>query len=484
MITRRLFNAAGASALATALAARSAAAQEPAPAAAPAAPAASPPPATAPAPTPPEPPKAAEPAPAPAAAKVTEAPAALPVLDPAGLAASQQALAAKLIVRLSEGVRPGGPRGRAVPAKPAGDTVSVSPMSVAAALAIVAMGCDRATQELIAKALQLPAKLGEPTKTFGAILEAVRQLGSGGGPALATANRLVLDSRMEPFAPVMAGMSSYGVEVSEENLSDPKVIDALNGWVKEKTHDLIRSIIDKPPGSGGLVALNALYFKDKWERPFDPALTKPGDFHGLDGTVTPTQLMHQEGKFLFRQAQKDPIVAVDLPFADGRFALVLVTRTDKPATAGELAAAAQGWLGGDDFSEAPGELAVPRLELSKSHDLLAVLDSAGVRPQAACEARLLRSREAGDRRHRPAHRPQAERGGSGGRRRHCGDRQPEPQRSFCEDDGRQAVPLRAAGQRDQVPPARRLCGETGTGKSLTAQVDRAADQRNRDQADG
>ena len=277
-------------------------------------------------------------------------------------------LAAKLIERLADGN--------------AGN-VSVSPMSVAAALSAIAMGADPGSRRSFEDALQMRQQ-GAAGDSLEALLKSSTSLAGGapGGAAspLVVADRLVLDGASGAKPEVLAKLKNLGVQVAEEKLDDPAIVDRLNAWVKETTRGLIPAIIDKPPGAGGVVALNALYFKDRWSAPFDPAATAPAEFHTVDGATVSTPMMRQGGRFLFRRGET--LIGADLRFADERFGLVLVTNTGKPATAKELLGAAGDWLTGEQFGPDAGEIAIPRLETSGSADLLGPMQSLGLRDEA------------------------------------------------------------------------------------------------------
>lgn len=85
------------------------------------------------------------------------------------------------------------------------------------------------------------------------------------------------------------------------------------------------------------------------------------------------------GLHAFRQERKGErrFVAIDLPFADERFSLVVVTTADKAAAAKEFAPAAA-WLTGTGFTAQAGDLAMPRFSASAREDLMPVLDALGL----------------------------------------------------------------------------------------------------------
>src|SRR5207245_10652220 len=101
---------------------------------------------------------------------------------------------------------------------------------------------------------------------LGALRKSVSALIAQGGKdgPLVLANLVALDRSIRPKQLAMFGLSGAGADVLVDNLGDNGTIDRINGWVKEKTHDLIPSIISEAPETLGLVAINALYSKDKW----------------------------------------------------------------------------------------------------------------------------------------------------------------------------------------------------------------------------
>ena len=116
----------------------------------------------------------------------------------------------------------------------------------------------------------------------------------------------------------------YSAQVYEAELSEPRIVDDLNGWVSDKTNKMIPQIIDQPfPEETACLLVNALYLKNSWLSEFDPLSTHTMDFHhagGPDSQVEylrkfDTQLSYLQGK----GAQ-----GVVLPYDDGRLAFVAI----------------------------------------------------------------------------------------------------------------------------------------------------------------
>jgi serpin B len=161
-----------------------------------------------------------------------------------------------------------------------------------------------------------------------------------------------------------------------DNLSNPEIVDRINRWVKDKTRELIPSILEEAPETLGLIAVNALYFKDKWQVQFDPAKTQAAPFQSLSSNVDVSMMHSPVAKFAFRQDER--FIASELAYAHDDFRLVVVTTKSAPAGSADFAPVGA-WLGGRGFEMRNGEIGMPKLSLSTVEELLQPLDAMGLR---------------------------------------------------------------------------------------------------------
>jgi serpin B len=285
-------------------------------------------------------------------------------LEPAYLNKIQSRLGLHLIAAMSE--------------KPNGEgNLIVSPASVAAVLALLDLGANGQMRAAMLKALAFQDEAGASgASTFAALRASMKLAQADAGGPVASANAMVFDPAAAPYPDTIAAFAASGAEVTIARLDDPATIARINNWVRRHTRDLIHSIIDRAPPEPGLVVLNALHFKDRWKRAFDPALTKPAPFQGRTGTVVEVPMMQMDGSFRLRQ--DGVFVAVELPYAAERFRLVLVTTRGEPARAAQFQEVAD-WLTGDEFEQHPGEILLPRFSVGGSADLLDALDALGLK---------------------------------------------------------------------------------------------------------
>jgi serine protease inhibitor len=261
-----------------------------------------------------------------------------------------------------------------------GTNIVVSPASLASILSFVELGGSDPMRSAIRRTLGIdPDAKSRADKDMEALRSSVvAMVGKSGKDApLALANLLVFDPSTRPRQSALHALSHAGADVLVNDLTMPKTIDRINGRVRQATHGLIPSIMEKTPEELGLVAVNALYFKDRWKMPFDPARSRIEPFQPLLGNKVDVMMMHSHfGKFAFRQ--DDHFIGVELPYEKEGFKLVVITTKSTPVGAPDFAAV-DGWLGGQGFDVSEGEVGLPKIFLSAEEELLSPLDALGLR---------------------------------------------------------------------------------------------------------
>jgi serpin B len=256
----------------------------------------------------------------------------------------------------------------------------VSPASIASILSFVDLGAGNMMRSAIHRALgfQRVARRAQADEDLRSLRNSVSAIitRSAGDSPLALANLIAFDRAVRPKQLALLGLSGAGADVLVDSLSNPEIVDRINRWVKDKTRELIPSILEEAPETLGLVAVNALYFKDKWQVPFNPAKTQAEQFRSRSGNVDVTMMHSPVAKFAFRQDER--FIAAELGYAHDEYKLVVVTTRSAPATPRDFAPVA-GWLGGQGFETRNGEIAMPKLSLSSVEELLRPLDAMGLK---------------------------------------------------------------------------------------------------------
>lgn len=267
----------------------------------------------------------------------------------------------------------------ATPGKP---MVVVSPASLAGAAAALDLGASGQLRGAMHRVLGFRSG-DDVAADLATLRESVRKLGDAQRPdaPLRFATSVVFDQSIPLYPSVPLAFAQAALDHAVVDMGAPATAEKINKRFRELTAGLVPQIIDRS-SAASLLVLNALYFKDKWQTPFDRAATAPAPFHRVGGKSLTVSTMHlPQGQYRFRQDAR--FVAIELPYANERFSMVVVTtRGQRPAPASAFRSIGD-WLSGNGFAVSEGELALPHFDVSQREDLLGALDGLGLR-----EARL------------------------------------------------------------------------------------------------
>jgi serine protease inhibitor len=94
----------------------------------------------------------------------------------------------------------------------------------------------------------------------------------------------------------------FGATVDALDFATPRSVEIINAWASDKTHGRITRIADGMISDvTELFLANAVYFKGKWEEPFEPKTTKERVFHLRGGQQKKLSMMEQARKFDYRR---------------------------------------------------------------------------------------------------------------------------------------------------------------------------------------
>ena len=243
--------------------------------------------------------------------------------------------------------------------------VACSPFSVRVALALAQGGARGATAEEMARVLRLgPGGHDE-------IAELLRRMQ---GEQVAVANALWLQAG-DPILPAYLDLARTRYGAVPESLDFAGAPDAaaarINRWVAGKTHDRIRDIVaaDQFNPNTSLVLTNALYFRAPWLHAFSGHGTKPRPFTLASGEAVDVPTMRQRESLPYFEGEG--VQAVELPYAGGRFGMLLVLREGDLDAAGLRAVV-------DGLEPAPVDLSLPRFRFESGFRLDAALKAMGM----------------------------------------------------------------------------------------------------------
>ncbi len=259
----------------------------------------------------------------------------------------------------------------------------LSPDSVAAALAMTGTGATGSTATEIARTLHLKgpgdfAAVGDLQRAIAAG-QAAAAVGDPEPPALEIANGLFLQQGL-PFEPSFLAGAQQNFGAAPEAIDfagDPTgALNAINGWVSERTKDLIPRILESLPEGMALALANAVYLDADWKHPFKQGETGPGVFQTAAGK-TAVDFMHQTESVGYGTGPGYKAVA--LPYRSSTMSLLIVLPT------GQRLGSLQHRLDGraltriaHGLSTRPVALSLPRFHLNTDVELTTALKKLGM----------------------------------------------------------------------------------------------------------
>ena len=205
----------------------------------------------------------------------------------------------------------------------AGDNALLSPLSISAALAMTNNGAVGETRTAIEKTLKFEGMDAEAINTYyQKLIEDLPALDPR--ITLTMANSIWYRQGFQVLSAFLdANRTHYQADVSALDFADPGAPTVINDWVSNKTKKKIPTIIEGDiPDDMMLYLINAVYFKGAWEQRFDKSATQKGGFVLPGGASLQTDFMHL--KHAFKVAETDEIEAIELPYGDRKYSMVVL----------------------------------------------------------------------------------------------------------------------------------------------------------------
>jgi serine protease inhibitor len=239
-----------------------------------------------------------------------------------------------------------------------------SPCSVMLCLAMLYDGARGETRTGMAKALEFAGLDSAGVENAVAQLTSVLQAHDS-GVQLRIANSLWCNRSVQVDPAYTARANKiYGAEVREIDFAAADAAASINAWVSEKTASMIPRMVDRLDAATLMVALNAIYFKGLWKRPFLRRVTSDEPFTTGSGETKTLPRMRQGGKFQYLERQE--FQAVILPYEGSRIAMYvfLPGRKSSLDQLHDSLSAGQWEAWTNQFAEVQGSVQLPRFKMS------------------------------------------------------------------------------------------------------------------------
>jgi len=262
--------------------------------------------------------------------------------------------------------------------------VFFSPYSISLALAMTYGGARGSTAAAMAKVLHFAGPPSAISQAYGKLDAQLRSEQTGGTLSVASS---LWGQEDYPFLPAYVDTTRQAFAAAVESVdfkgASETARGAINQWVADATHDQIKSLI-APGGVTAqtrLVLCSAIYFKGKWDSPFQPESTHPGAFSVTPFGTVIVPMMNQRS--LYRSVFLDGFGLLELPYQGDQLSMIIVLPAaldGLSALEGRLnATTLASWLASlAQAHEFDTQLSVPRFQSSQSLDLSKPLGQLGM----------------------------------------------------------------------------------------------------------
>ena len=192
----------------------------------------------------------------------------------------------------------------------------LSPYSITTALALLYNGAGGDTRDAMARALDFQGYSFEQINQSAAALRDVLEAPES-GIRVRMANGLWIKNGREFRDDFLVRVGRFfRADATEVDFGAPGAADEINDWVADKTGDKIDYLFaDEDVARAEAVLANAVWFRGRWQRGFDPSYTQDGPFTPESGSSLKLPMMRRTHAFAYFRG--DGVTGVTVPYGKG-----------------------------------------------------------------------------------------------------------------------------------------------------------------------
>jgi len=211
------------------------------------------------------------------------------------------------------------------------ENIMISPFSISSALSMTLNGSANETLEAMRKALRLEGKtIDQINSTYLKLMTEMVPIDKR--VVVEIANSVWVEKKLVVKQPFITDLKKwYIAEARDIDVTDPKAVDIVNGWIAEKTHDKITNMLDRLDPGLAMLLINAVYFNGKWRYQFDKKETRDEPFYASVPKTVP--MMHIEENL--KVIKKNNLTIAEIPYGQGNYNMIVVL-PDENVTSSEV----------------------------------------------------------------------------------------------------------------------------------------------------
>lgn len=205
------------------------------------------------------------------------------------------------------------------------DNILVCPVSAQIVLSLALAGAKGKTLNQLSEALYLPK---DPEQIRHLMTPLLKSLDGARHVQLNSANKMFVNKGIDVKKEFNElATKTYGSEVEKVDYGNPtEAVGLINKWVESKTNNRIRDILntDSVNADTLLVLVNALYFRGKWDAPFEPYETRKLPFYSTPENSTEVDMMGATLDFPYVENKELDAKFLRLPYEGDEVSMVIV----------------------------------------------------------------------------------------------------------------------------------------------------------------
>ena len=208
------------------------------------------------------------------------------------------------------------------------DNVLVSPVSVAYALNMTAIGAEGDTYDQIAEILCAGASKSDLIAYVDETMEHLQKSDALSIANAVWANETILERDNLELNPDFKEILDDAFDAKTEMLPfDDDAVDEINEWVNDNTDEMIPSIIRQLDEDAILVLVNAMAFDSNWETPYEEyQVDEEGEFTNARGEMEEAKMLMGEE---FAYLENDTAIGFLKYYEDDQFAFMAILPNDE-----------------------------------------------------------------------------------------------------------------------------------------------------------
>ncbi|XP_068600647.1 serpin H1-like [Brachionichthys hirsutus] len=262
------------------------------------------------------------------------------------------------------------------------ENILISPVVVASALGLVALGGQAATASQV-KSILNAAKFKDEQLHAG-LAELLTEVSD---PKTRNVTWTISSRLYGPSSVtfvddfVKSSKKHYNCDSAKINFKDKKsAVNAINGWASKSTDGKLPEVTKHVEKADGAMIINAMFFKPRWNEQFHNQMVDDRGFMVSRSYTVSLKMMHRTGMYDYYSDETNKLTILSMPLAHKKSTVVFIMphhvetleRLEKMLTKDKLDA----WMG--KLQQMAVAVSLPKVSMEVSHNLQKQLGELGL----------------------------------------------------------------------------------------------------------